>query len=326
MGAYDTSLGNGLRKNIVNTWLFGFVCYQFLLYWTTKFNDAWWLKLMVLTLFTIDLVHSSSLCYALYCITHYGNSAKLDGTYFPSDISQLTFTVIFTTLAAFMTHVFLSWRLYQLNKKKYLVIGLIFTATVSCGVGFTTGIKAMQIGVVSKLGVLLPLSEAWLSMQLSLDLLITGLLGYVLYQSRTGFRVTDTVLARLIRGAVQTGLFASAMSLADMLAFKLSGTTMQYMLFAMCIGRMYTNTLMDTLLCRTSLQEILQSNNIRDMESQGRRAGDSNTHGLQLESFAPVTRIHIQTQIDTSTDHDSELHLDDIKRSTTRSSSMVHKN
>ncbi|KAJ7580728.1 hypothetical protein C8J56DRAFT_960725 [Mycena floridula] len=325
MGAYDTSLGIMLIGAFVNTWLFGFVCYQFLLYWTTKFNDAWWLKLMVLTLFTIDLVHSSSLCYALYwfCITHYGNSAKLDVALWP-----LTFTVLFTSLAAFMTHVFLSWRLYQLNKKKYLVIGLIFTATVSCGVGFTTGIKAMQIGVISKMGVLLPLSEAWLSMQLSLDLLITGLLGYVLYQSRTGFRTTDSVLARLIRGAVQTGLFASAMSLADMLAFKLSGTTMLYMFFAMCIGRMYTNTLMDTLLCRKTLQEILQSNNIRDVETQGWIPGETNTHGLQLDSFAPARRIHIQTQIETSTDHELELE-NDMKRSATRSSrhaSLVYKN
>ncbi|KAJ7598007.1 hypothetical protein C8J56DRAFT_921540, partial [Mycena floridula] len=284
MGAYDNGLGIMLIGAFVNIWLFGFVCYQFLLYWTTKSNDSWWLKLMVLTLFIIDLVHSSSLCYALYCITHYGDPAKLDGTPFPSDIPQLPFTSIFTSLAAFMTHVYLCWRLYQLNMKKYLVVGLILLATISCSIGISNGIRAMRIGVNSKLGVLLPMTEAWLSMQLSLDLLITGLLGYVLYQSRTGFRVADTVIARLIRGAVQTGFFASAMSLADMLMFKLSGTTMLYMFFAMCIGRMYTNTLMDTLLCRTTLQELLESNGIRDMESHEWRAGDSTMHGRQLDS------------------------------------------
>lgn len=64
---------------------------------------------------------------------------------------------------------------------------------------------------------------------------------YSLSRSRTGFRKTDTLINRLIRGAIQTGLFASIFALADLFSFTLAGTTTLYAMFAYPIGRIYTN-------------------------------------------------------------------------------------
>ena len=66
-------------------------------------------------------------------------------------------------------------------------------------------------------------------------------LTFVLSRSRTGFQKTDSMINRLIRGAIQTGLFASIFALADLFSFVLHRETNLYAMFAFPIGRIYTN-------------------------------------------------------------------------------------
>ena len=66
-------------------------------------------------------------------------------------------------------------------------------------------------------------------------------LSWVLSRSRTGFRRTDTVINRIIRGAVQTGLFVSLFALGDLFSFLLHRDTNLYAMFAYPMGRIYTN-------------------------------------------------------------------------------------
>jgi hypothetical protein len=68
-----------------------------------------------------------------------------------------------------------------------------------------------------------------------------GILTFVLAQARTGFRSTDIVINRLIRGVIQTGVFASIFSLGNLIAFLTSPTTNLCGMFAIPIGRIYTN-------------------------------------------------------------------------------------
>jgi len=71
---------------------------------------------------------------------------------------------------------------------------------------------------------------------------------FVFSRSRTGYRKTDAVLNRLIRGAIQTGLFASTFSLGNLVTFVLFPSTTLYGMFAIPIGRIYTNV---SVLCAT---------------------------------------------------------------------------
>ena len=72
-------------------------------------------------------------------------------------------------------------------------------------------------------------------------IIILVVLSFVLSRSRTGFRKTDTIVNRLIRGAIQTGLFASIFALADLFSFLLHRDTLLYAMFAYPIGRIYSN-------------------------------------------------------------------------------------
>ena len=74
-----------------------------------------------------------------------------------------------------------------------------------------------------------------------LKLMITVVLTTIFARSKTGIRRTDSVLNRLIRGTIQTGLFASIFSLGDLLTFLTLPDTNLYGMFAIPIGRIYTN-------------------------------------------------------------------------------------
>jgi hypothetical protein len=86
-----------------------------------------------------------------------------------------------------------------------------------------------------------PFVICWLGFQTAADLSITAVLTFVLARSKTGFRKTDTIINRMIRGAIQTGLFASIFALADLFSFLLHKDTLLYAMFAYPIGRIYTN-------------------------------------------------------------------------------------
>ena len=108
------------------------------------------------------------------------------------------------------------------------------TPFVICWLGFST---AADISITCMTQLYFPAR----SLLANCYLLILGVLTLVLSRSRTGFRRTDTVINRLIRGAIQTGLFSSIFALADLFSFVLHRDTLLYAMFAYPIGRIYTN-------------------------------------------------------------------------------------
>ncbi|KAH0835496.1 hypothetical protein J3R83DRAFT_9165 [Lanmaoa asiatica] len=68
---------------------------------------------------------------------------------------------------------------------------------------------------------------------------------------------SDTVLNRLICGAIRTGLFAGIFNMGDLICFLVFPSTNLYGMFSIPVGRIYTNTLMDGLLARKSLNAEL---------------------------------------------------------------------
>ncbi|THG95628.1 hypothetical protein EW026_g6069 [Hermanssonia centrifuga] len=300
MGEYDLTLGTLLMGIIFNTYLFGLVTFQFATYYRTKFNDPPAIKYMVAFLFTLDVVHSVAVIWMAwdYCITNYGKPESLGVALWP-----YTFTPIATGLASFVTQVFLGWRIYRFTNNKILYGMIIGVALSSCVVGMTCGIKAWIIKFSAELVVLQKLVTAWLVMQVGVDLFVTGTLGMILARSKTGFQKTDTVLNRLIRGAIQTGLFAGIFSLGDLVTFLRWPETNFYGMFAIPIGRIYTNTLLDTLITRTELRTHLHGTIDMDFMSPGpsrlqwaRTPNDSTTQGptsIQLGEISVKKEISV---------------------------------
>ncbi|KAF8553140.1 hypothetical protein OG21DRAFT_1414869, partial [Imleria badia] len=276
----DRMIGTLLVGIFLNTYLYGLVTYQFAAYYRTKFNDRPAVKYMVLFLFILDTVHSISVIYMAwsYTVTNYDNPAALAVAEWP-----YTFTPIATALAALVTQLYLGFRIWRMTSSRILYGVVILLAIPSFILGMACSIEAWIIKVLSELPRITPLVIAWLSMQVVVDTFITVTLIFVFSRSRTGFRKTDTVLNRLIRGAIQTGLFAGIFSMGDLISFLVLPTTNFYGMFAIPIGRIYTNTLLDTLLARESLKAEM--------------AGTYDVNGaVSYSAIVTVTRLLISAQ------------------------------
>ena len=63
----------------------------------------------------------------------------------------------------------------------------------------------------------------------------------VFSRSRTGFRKTDTILNRLIRGAIQTGFLAVIFAVGVLIAFVVFPNTTTYIMLGIPVGCIYSN-------------------------------------------------------------------------------------
>ncbi|KAJ7640753.1 hypothetical protein DFH06DRAFT_621401 [Mycena polygramma] len=247
MGELDTTVGPLLVGILFNTYLYGLVTSQYLDYWNHQFNDALWIKITVILLLLVDTAHSIIGIYELWhlCVSNFTN---------PSILLVVDFTIPFTAIAmstsGVITQIFLGHRVFQLTQSKPLAIVLGVLSTGGFVSGCIAGVKSGIIKKGADFGEIIPIVTCWLTLLTSVDLLITGILIYVLSRSKTGFRRTDTIINRLIRGAIQTGLFASMFALADLFSFIFAPNTSFYAMFAFPIGRIYTTTLLNTLNAR----------------------------------------------------------------------------
>ncbi|KAF5327084.1 hypothetical protein D9619_004503 [Psilocybe cf. subviscida] len=291
MGQYDMVIGVLLIGLFLNTYLFGLVTYQFIVYHNTKFNDRSWIKALVGVLFVLDLAQSMVVVYAGWemCVTNYNH---------PESLGIISWTIPFTAcgnaVIAFISQIFLGHRVLVMTKNKVLV-GVIgaFSCAGLIG-GLYAGTWSGILKYIVKFPALDPVVTLWLGSQTAADLLITVSLTWVLSRSRTGFRRTDTIINRVIRGCVQTGLFVSIFAMADMFSFLFSRDTYLYAMFAYPLGRIYTNTLLDTLNARSALKGISAGSDVFDNDEMALSYRMPNsTHRTAVGG----NTIHVQKEI-----------------------------
>ncbi|KAJ7790171.1 hypothetical protein B0H14DRAFT_3501922 [Mycena olivaceomarginata] len=258
MGKYDTDVGPILLGIFLNTYLYGLVTNQYINYVNHKFNDPAWIRAILFNF----LNHSAEGIYAAWdlCVTNFNN---------PNILNTVDWMIPFTGTAVatsgVVTQVFLIHRVFKLTKTNGSVV---FLAALSIG-GYVCGwIACVKSGImkdVEKLPQVLPLAIGWLAPMCIADLLITAVLIFVLLHCKTGFRHTDIIVNRVIRGAIQTGLFVSIFALGDLFSFIFAPHTSFHSMFAYPIGRIYTNTLLDTLNARMVFHRMNQQSSFGGM-------------------------------------------------------------
>ncbi|KAF8899094.1 hypothetical protein BD779DRAFT_59911 [Infundibulicybe gibba] len=292
MGDFDQSVGLLLMGLFLNTYLYGLVTYQFIVYYNTKFHDPLWIRAVVASLFVLDTVHSGVAVYSGWetCVQNYNNPASLLYVGW-----TIPFTAAATAAAALITQAFLGHRVFILTKSKPLVSIIGVLAILGFFFGVYCGVYSGQLNDVRLFDPLRKFVTCWLVFQTSADVIITFVLTTVLSRSRTGFRKTDSIINRLIRGAIQTGLFASIFALADLFSFLLDKDSYLYAFFAYPLGRIYTNTLMDTLNARITLKNMTST---MDVDSE------SNTNAFRLQNQSQTLAsghtmhsIHVQKEV-----------------------------
>ncbi|KAL0955511.1 hypothetical protein HGRIS_001750 [Hohenbuehelia grisea] len=308
--------------------LSGIVTIQVLIYFKLYPDDHSRLKALVLGIWLLDICHSSFVVTAVwsYLIKNYGNSATID--HIPWSIPM---TIVFTAVLTFCVHCFFANRVFMLSRRNYyltlpiliLAVCRLTSACVTTGTmlheGTLTGFKR-DYKFVFTLG--LALSSA-------VDILITGLLLFLLQTKRTGLSNLDNIIDSLILYAFETGSLTCAATVASMICWltmndnlwvptssasfiKTSRTFRIFMGLHFVISKLYANSLLVTLNTRAKLRRARsgsENNNLvvlgarRPTHSRDQLSGDQRTPP-KVDSQQPVLQISVEKSVQYMSDDD----------------------
>ncbi|KAF5388143.1 hypothetical protein D9615_000014 [Tricholomella constricta] len=316
MGEFDRMIGPLLLGIFFNTYLYGIVMFQYAAYQNTRLDDPPWIKFVhyllhercfdldargiVGLLFLTDTFHCAIAIYLAwsYCVTNYVNPDVLGAGFWVNSI-----TPICTAVSGLVAHLFLGYRFFRLTKNQIahgvngaLALG-VFAVALSAGiVGIKKSVSMNEIVGGTGSPLYHALVEAWLIVQTLLDALIAGCLGYALYTCKPSFMGTQTTFHRLARGAIQTGFIACLLSLADLISFAVGRNTNVFNLFALPMGPVYSNIILDTLLARN----VSIASNFSETSSNGKT--DIWVPVAVSNSTAPTSSfslnsIHVKTEV-----------------------------
>ncbi|KIK02545.1 hypothetical protein K443DRAFT_515706 [Laccaria amethystina LaAM-08-1] len=257
MNLAETTVGPLLLGIFLNTYLYGIVSFQYASYYNSVFNDTLWIRLMVFLLFCLDTFHSVSLMYLAWAYTM--QDVRNIPMYLLKPFWPYASSAFVTTVTACLTQVYLADRILRTKRSVSLYILVLFLSACAFVAGIVFAVKAclFKIENTALHASLDTLLIVWCSLEMCVDILISGILLHSLAQSRTGFQRSDKVINRLMQTTIQSGLLCSIASILILVLFVAYQETQFCSIFGVAIGRLYTNTLMDTLRCRKKLREML---------------------------------------------------------------------
>ncbi|KAH8829005.1 hypothetical protein DL96DRAFT_1023869 [Flagelloscypha sp. PMI_526] len=253
MGAFNLTIGALLIGSSLNLYLYGLASSQYVAYTTIKFDDPIWLRTLVAILFFID---TSETIVQLYGAWYFA----VENYTRPSVLIEITWVWPFcgaaSAISALLVQGFFLYRLWGFARQVWLCGFLTLLGVGACLCGVTVCAKAGLLVDVTKFAPLIPLVIVWLAIEALVNIIVTVTLSRALWQSKTGVARTNTIIHQCIRAAVQSGFFSSVFALAGLLCFVFWTSTYLYVIFGWPVGRIYSYSLLYTLIIRKELSHI----------------------------------------------------------------------
>ncbi|KAJ7704577.1 hypothetical protein B0H17DRAFT_13579 [Mycena rosella] len=188
-------------------------------------------------------------------VTHYG-----DYQYFDMQTWTMWAEPGITALIGFLAQLFFMERCVRVtNYSPYVIAGLSLLALLSLGSGIAVSISFFKVKLFSRLAKIpIPISF-WLISTAVTDLAITAILCVALgwSQRNMSYARAETAISRLIRLSIETSLVTAVVALANLGLYFGMITTAYHLLPQFSICRVYTITVLATLMTRDALRREL---------------------------------------------------------------------
>ncbi|KAJ4469530.1 hypothetical protein J3R30DRAFT_1564226 [Lentinula aciculospora] len=233
-----------------NMILFGVLLNQMHFYFQTYKSDALWIKCLVAYLFVVETTNTVFDMVIMYqpLITEYGTQKAVAN--FPTLFMTEPIVVV---LVSMPIQCFFAWRIRKITKS-YIIPGLIVVlALTSATGGFITGVKVAILKLFIKKPELHWSALLWFLPSCLADIIITVTLVQSLSKRKTAFGVTNTMIDKLIRMTVQTGMITAVCAIGDVACFMALPHTAINFTWDLALAKLYTNCLMSTLNARSAL-------------------------------------------------------------------------
>ncbi|KAJ3786408.1 hypothetical protein GGU10DRAFT_173579 [Lentinula aff. detonsa] len=301
----DNTMGAILVGILVSAVLYGISLVQTFFYYNHYRNDAWYLKSLVAATVFFDTMH---LCFITHTIYFYLVSRYYDNEQLNNMIWSVLAEAIPTGFTGTLVQTFYTIRVWRLSKKNHVlavVIMSIVLAQTACGTAWV--IISLQLSTFQQLLDISGLTVSINALSSAADVIIAASLCFLLTQSRTGFKHSDTLINKLILFSVNTGLATSICAVASLVSLIASPDSLLYAPFYFCIGRLYSNSLLATLNARKQIR-----NNSNDNEHMMVSLSQASREQTALPTIPKVQRPqNIAIRIDTAKEYVSDRKMDE---------------
>ncbi|KAJ3725667.1 hypothetical protein DFJ43DRAFT_574179 [Lentinula guzmanii] len=309
----NDTMGAAFIGMAVAGFLLGLSFLQAYIYFSEQ-HDTLVVRSLVGLVVSFDFVHQALISHTVYyyLILNYGDPSALGLV-----VWSLLAEVIFNGFTAFCVQSFLTWKIWRLSNSNMWVTGVVAAlvlAEFGCVIAF--GIIALvRVRTFADLATdLKGLSITVNAIAAAGDVLIAGILTWLLQTSKTGFQRSDTMLNKLTIFAVNTGALTSLFAVASLISILAAPNTFIYITFFFCMGRLYTNSLLASLNARKKIRnggDNVHTTTGHNFSFQSK----SFTKPSSFISFGSKRQQEISIQIDTT----QELRAQDYSRSCTMS-------
>lgn len=280
---------------------FGITTMQTYMWYRTFPSDSKVIRYVVWSISCLDIVHMIFTMHIIYfyVITNYNNPAALTRSVWSFDA-----TIVVTAVITCITHGFYARRVYILSNRSWFLPTLIgILSAVRMILGCVVTVRMLQIKILAELrgriGVLVGTGMGAGSLA---DWIITGSLVVLLRRKRSGFnRSTDNLIDRLTYWTINNGLLTSLLGLAIIISLVAMPYNMIYLALHLLLGKLYANSLLATLNCRTphAGRGINESGEDGTTVSLPTRApsGTSSFPASRIDRKGVTPVVHVETTI-----------------------------
>jgi len=278
------SYGPMLIGVFFNMILYGVLVGQTVTYYQLYKKDPIWMRLLVSYLFFVETSNTALDMSMMYqpLILEYGQ--KL--VFFPSVFMTEPLCVV---LVSMPIQIFFAWRIQQLTQSLWVPAIISVLAVASFAGGIWTATMVQILREFAKKPLLHNPALLWFLASCVADILITVSLVMTLSKKKTGFAATDSVLDKIIRTTIQTGMITALFSILDVVCFMILPHYAVNFVWDLSLSKLYSNCLMSTLNARQKLNSASHQSTFQQRRSvvlspRPGAGGSSNGSGKQ-ESF-----------------------------------------
>ncbi|KAJ7608415.1 hypothetical protein FB45DRAFT_946658 [Roridomyces roridus] len=238
---------------MVQQFFLGIIALQFGLYYRRFVGrDPRLYLYLVGALFVLNVFEAVTDFHVLYrtTVVHFG-----DYDFFDLQTWTMWAEPGLTALVGCVAQIFFMERCWKLTKKSCTVFILLsFLVLLSLGSGLAVSVSFFRVKLFSQLAKIPIPITFWLSSTAVTDMTIAAILSVALWRSKTAFKKTETVINRLVILTVETSLVTALIALLNLVLYfaRISTAYHLYPQFSIC--RIYTITVLTTLLARDEIR------------------------------------------------------------------------
>ncbi|KAJ7185594.1 hypothetical protein C8R46DRAFT_1061115 [Mycena filopes] len=274
--------------------MYGLTTAQAYYYFIEYPKDKMWTKVLVWTLWILNTVHSALMIHLIYgyLITNAFNLFQLT-----QNIWSLAVSMIVHLIATFSVMIYFLSVIYRFSTLKLrwlLVVPTLCAILLHIGFGFASSVHILNARSLLDIptftrNLFLPMAIT----QVAADVLLASCLCFVLYDQRSDFQRTNSVLNTLMIYAINRGLLTTGVAMCSLFMVIFKKKSMIYVGPELVMTGLYTNTLMASLNSRHRIRDC-SSDEFGNMPLTNNVCSDGTT--MELHHAAPRTaRMDVAT-------------------------------